>query len=283
MPQIAGGGPLFHFTVDVDWIPGSGPGLTMLWEICDAFSITPTLFITGRFAEMYPENVREAVARGAHIGTHGWAHGIDQDEDFSLLTEGQQVALLRKATLAIDRAAGVRPTSFRAPNLRVNHRTFRALAREGYVLDSSIPARRFDLFCGSVNTPVHLLSPLSPHAVATGIGTGRPVIEIPPSALIVPCNFRSLRTFGARSLLTMTAVLRRFLPAITFYIHPAELVEASKLTFDPRYAGWYRSVGPQHRGVLEEYLEGVRRLGLEPASYDVYNAETHAPGKRAVV
>ena len=74
----------FLFTIDVDWIPGSEVGLKGLFEFCDKYKLEATLFIAGRFAEAYPELISEAARRGYELGTHGWEHGINTEENLFL-------------------------------------------------------------------------------------------------------------------------------------------------------------------------------------------------------
>src|SRR6266545_696179 len=74
----------FYFTIDCDWVPGSHGGLEALLDCCERFDIKTTIFFAGRFAEAYPDLVRDCHRRGHQLGTHGWAHGgLEEDEDFS--------------------------------------------------------------------------------------------------------------------------------------------------------------------------------------------------------
>ena len=47
----AGTFPRWHFTIDVDWVPGSEVGLEGLLDFCDRRSLKATIFVAGRFAE----------------------------------------------------------------------------------------------------------------------------------------------------------------------------------------------------------------------------------------
>src|SRR5688572_11738798 len=72
-----------YFTIDCDWVPGSQKGLEALLDCCDRYRVTGTVFFAGRFAEAYPDLVRDCHNRGHQLGTHGWAHGgLEKDEDF---------------------------------------------------------------------------------------------------------------------------------------------------------------------------------------------------------
>ena len=75
--------PQFYFTIDCDWVPGSHGGLEMLLNLCDRYHLKGTIFFAGRFAETYPDLVRDCHDRGHQLGTHGWAHGgLDERRRF---------------------------------------------------------------------------------------------------------------------------------------------------------------------------------------------------------
>jgi len=61
----------FHFTIDVDYVRGSEQGLQLLMDCCLKKKIVPTLFVTGMFAEEYPEYIAKAARYGFELGTHG--------------------------------------------------------------------------------------------------------------------------------------------------------------------------------------------------------------------
>ena len=118
-----------YFTIDCDWVPGSQKGLEALLDCCDRYRMTGTVFFTGRFAQAYPDLVRRCHERGHQLGTHGWAHGgLEDDEDFRTAGYEQQRDWIRRATEAVEQAAGIRPVIFRAPNLWISETTLRVMA-----------------------------------------------------------------------------------------------------------------------------------------------------------
>jgi peptidoglycan/xylan/chitin deacetylase (PgdA/CDA1 family) len=186
-----------HFTIDCDWVPGSEKGLEALLDCCDRYGMKATVFFTGRFAEAYPTLVRDCHERGHQLGTHGWAHGgLEEDEDFRTAGYEQQRSWIRQATQAVEQAAGVRPVIFRAPNLWIGETTLRILEEEGYLYDSSIPARRFDLGFGRVHYLKYFWAPTQPYRPSEA-DLGKPgtsvITEIPPSAFLFPVNMATLR------------------------------------------------------------------------------------------
>src|SRR3989339_727964 len=143
--------PTFYLTVDVDYTRGSEGGLEQIYDFCEKRQIRPTLFITGSFATEYRELMIEAARRGYDLGTHGWKHGENPDEDFRRASPELQRDWIVRSTQAVAEATGVNPRIFRAPNLWVSEQTIQILEDEGYVLDSSVPSHRFDLGYGRVN------------------------------------------------------------------------------------------------------------------------------------
>ena len=80
-----------YFTIDCDWVQGSQKGLEALLDCCDRYQLRATVFFAGRFAEAYPDLVRDCHNRGHQLGTHGWAHGgLEEDEDFRTASVEQQ-------------------------------------------------------------------------------------------------------------------------------------------------------------------------------------------------
>jgi len=98
--------------------------------------VRATFFVGGEVAREYPEVVREIVAGGHEIGSHGQTHTPLFD-----LTPASFEAELERSREAIEACSGVTPQGFRAPNFSVTRETswaFEALADSGYRYDSSV-------------------------------------------------------------------------------------------------------------------------------------------------
>ena len=86
----------WHFTIDVDWVPGSEVGLEGLLDFCDRWKLKATIFVAGRFAETYADLISDCRRRGHELGTHGWEHGsLEKDEDFRSASYDQQREWIR--------------------------------------------------------------------------------------------------------------------------------------------------------------------------------------------
>jgi hypothetical protein len=249
-----------YFTIDCDWVPGSQSGLEALLDCCDRYHVPATVFFTGRFAEAYPHLVRECHKRGHQLGTHGWAHGsLEQDEDFRTAGYEQQRDWIRRATRAVEQAAGVRPRIFRAPNLWIGETTLRVLEEEGYLYDSSVPARRCDLGFGRVHYLKYFWAPSAPyHPSRTHLGRsgGSVIKEMPPSAYLLPINLATLRVLGMPILGMMIGWIGRESGHLVFYCHPSEFVSAKEQQFPKTMSKWNQmGMRPDNLALIEILLE----------------------------
>ena len=87
-----------------------------------------TIFITGQFAERYPELVREMIADGHEIGNHSYAH-----PDFTELNDDVIRTELARTEEIIKNVAGVSTKPwFRFPYGARNYHVLDIVAREGY-------------------------------------------------------------------------------------------------------------------------------------------------------
>lgn len=249
-----------YFTIDCDWVPGSQKGLEALLDCCDRRHIKATVFFAGRFAQAYPDLVRDCHRRGHQLGTHGWAHGgLEKDEDFRTAGYEQQRQWIRWATEAVEQAAGVRPVIFRAPNLWIGETTLRVLEEEGYLYDSSVPARRFDLGFGRVHYLKYFWAPSGPYRPSeTDLSTcgGSAITEMPPSACMFPVNMATLRVLGLPILGKMIAWIGRDSRHLVFYCHPSEFVHAKDQQFPQTMSKWnQRGMRPENLFLIEDLLD----------------------------
>jgi peptidoglycan/xylan/chitin deacetylase (PgdA/CDA1 family) len=259
----------FYFTVDCDWVPGSQVGLEYLLCLCQRLNLKGTFFFAGRFADTYPDLVRICHAHGHQLGTHGWAHGgVEEDEDFRRADYRQQREWIRRATHAVERASGVRPTIFRAPNLWISPVTFDALEAEGYRYDSSIPARRFDMGFGRVHYLTYFWAPLGPYRPSRHDLTepgGQNIIEIAPSSCLFPINLATLRTLGLPILRCMIRWITQRSRHLVFYCHPSEFVHARAQQFPRSMSRWNRrGMRPENLVLLEELMVHIIKSGFIP-------------------
>lgn len=263
-------GKQFCFTIDCDWVPGSHVGLESLLDCCDRFRIKATIFFAGRFAEAHPDLVRDCFQRGHQLGTHGWAHGaLEEDEDFRAASYEQQRQWVRRATDAVEKASGIRPVVFRAPNLWMSETTLRVLEEEGYYYDSSVPARRFDMGLGRVHYAKYFWAPREPYRPSRSNlnhpGNSR-IVEVPPSSCLFPINLATLRTVGLTAFQRMVQWIGGRSRHLVFYCHPGEFVHASEQQFPRSMSKWNQGrMRPENLALVEQLFDHVLDVGYIPA------------------
>lgn len=95
---------------------GPDPGVTPhLLEMLDAMDCRVTFFMTGVQAEHHPEIVKNAIAQGHTIGTHGYDH------ESLLLAPNQKASReIGQSITALENITGRRPSLYRPPYGRFN-------------------------------------------------------------------------------------------------------------------------------------------------------------------
>ena len=105
-------------------------------DLFAARGVTGTFFTLGWVAERHPALIRRIVAAGHEIASHGWDHR----RVFTIDAAAFRADIVR-ARAAIEEAAGVAVTGYRAPSFSIDARTPWAhvvLAEEGYRYSSSV-------------------------------------------------------------------------------------------------------------------------------------------------
>ena len=177
--------------------------------------VTATFFTLGWVAHRYPALVRRIVAAGHEIASHGWDH-----QRVHTMTAVAFRADLARARAAIEDAAGVAVTGYRAPSFSIDARTPWAhaeLAAAGYRYSSSIAPLRHDHY-GWPDAPRYAFRPL----------VDADLIELPVT--VAQVGQRRLATGGgffrlfpaALSDFAVRQVNREGAPAV-FYFHPWEI------------------------------------------------------------
>lgn len=108
-------------------------GYPALFALLERRGVRSTFFVEGWNGVHHPGAVREIVERGHELGMHGWLH-----ETWHALDAATEADLARRATDALEAAAGVRPRGFRAPGGRRSAATERILRDLGYRFDASL-------------------------------------------------------------------------------------------------------------------------------------------------
>lgn len=205
-------------------------GMPILLDIYKKFGIKSTFYFTGYMAEHFPDVVRMIVADGHEVASHGYSHEVDQA--FDVLPYKLQVEHLKKSKQLLEDISGQEVISFRAPALRVNADTPRALAETGYLIDSSVASQRFDMFLsfGGIKKLRWLTAPRLPYHTRPDSlfrkGDG-PILEVPLTALLFPYVGTTMRIFPwltkmQRSILNVENKMNH--KPVVFDIHPNEFL-----------------------------------------------------------
>ncbi|MFH0797130.1 MAG: polysaccharide deacetylase family protein [Candidatus Omnitrophota bacterium] len=227
------------------WTPyyqGVEKGIPILLDIFQRQQVKATFFFTGDVAEKFPKSTRPVLKSGHEVGCHTLYHETVGDELFPIpgvkpLLPEEVFLRLKKATELVEKTAGVKPVSFRAPRLWGSTAMVNALEKLGYKADASYPLYfyRKRLF------PYH---PNRKNWLEEGESR---VLEIPNFADISQKSndpfgrdldqWPTFRTEGAKVLMKK---VKRFVdyvrkvsqgkkePVICFYFHPWEFVPMAK-------------------------------------------------------
>ena len=217
------------FTVDVeDWYQSSvdfdAPiservlrNMERVLRLLDDHHVKATFFIQGMVAEAYPSLLRDLLAEGHEIQSHGYSHRPLYGMDRAALREE-----LQRARESVEDACGARVTAFRAPDFSIledNLWALETLAETGFEVDSSIFPVRMPRY-GIPGTPLH------PHRRL--LSNGATMIEAPVAvwqwgALTLPVAgggyFRLLPLPVLRR--AFKSLMKRGQPVI-IYCHPYE-------------------------------------------------------------
>ncbi len=259
----------FFFTIDCDWIPGSERGLEGLFDISNKFNLKPTLFVVGQFALSYPDIIREVSNSSYEIGVHGWQHGLKMDEDYRRAGYEQQKKWITLSAQAIEKVTGKRPVAFRAPNLWISETLLSVLEEIGFLFDSSVPARRFDFWRGQVNQLRYFrssLNPYHPSSLHFGRKGSSSILEVPPSAYLIPLNMSALRRLGFWALKQVVKQLEKRSSILVFYCHPSEFINPNQLSLPPEESSRFRkNTGPDNFSLLERFISFVMKREYIPS------------------
>ena len=102
-----------------------------VWNIIQEEGINATFFITGQYAEEFPEIV--SAMQGQEIACQGYSH-----KKFTEMNTSEKKSEIKKCKIALQQNNGQKITGFRAPYNRIDTETLKILEEEGFVYDASI-------------------------------------------------------------------------------------------------------------------------------------------------
>jgi peptidoglycan/xylan/chitin deacetylase (PgdA/CDA1 family) len=214
-------------------------GLPRMLDVYAKHDIKCTFYFTGEIAVNVPEAVELVLDHGHDIGCHGYGHS--HEKTFDVMSFQEQVAELQKAKSVIETIGG-EIHDFRAPALRINEYTIRALEATGFNTDSSIASQRFDgpLTFGSKKKLKWLLAPRFPYNPSYNSVVRKgdsKILEVPISAFVFSYIGTTMR---------VSPVILRYLEKVlfaesimtdrplVFLFHPNECIDANSNAFPVR-------------------------------------------------
>jgi polysaccharide deacetylase family protein (PEP-CTERM system associated) len=186
-----------------------------LLDVLDDHGARGTFFTLGLVADRHPRLIREIVARGHELASHGWDHSL-------AYAQGRERFRLdvRRARHVLEQAAGRPVLGYRAPNYSIGPATpwaFTVLAEEGYAYDSSVHPIAHDRY-GAPSAPRF------PHRIDVDV----PFWEIPVgtarvAGVNIPVGGGFFRLFPLALIRSaFRSVNRREGQPIVLYVHPWE-------------------------------------------------------------
>jgi len=179
--------------------------------------VKATFFTLGWVAERHPALIRRISEAGHEVASHGWDH-----RRVFTLSEAEFRADIGKARQAIEDAAGVAVTGYRAPSFSIDPRTpwaHQVLAEQGYAYSSSVAPVAHDHY-GWREAPRFAWRPIG----------GADLIELPVTTLDLAGRrvaaggggFFRILPYAFSSWAVGQVNRREARPAI-FYFHPWEI------------------------------------------------------------
>lgn len=210
-------------------------GMPRLLDLYAKHDVKATFFFIADFAKECPDIVKMIQPYGHEVACHGLTH--DHKQAFDILNLEQQKDRLTEAKLILEAIAGVEVVSFRAPALRVNEFTPKALIETGFKFDSSVAPQRMDMLMslGSKKKLNWLAAPRTPYYVSESNlarkGTTS-LFEVPVSSFGLPYIGTLMRISPFLTKLTRYLLYletQNSSRPINFLIHPNELIDEESL------------------------------------------------------
>jgi polysaccharide deacetylase family protein (PEP-CTERM system associated) len=230
--------------------------VTAILELFAEADVKATFFTLGWVAQRHSQLIRHIAEQGHEIASHGWDHARVHTLDRAGFGED-----IRKARIAIEDAAGVAVTGYRAPSFSIDHRTpwaYMELAEQGYAYSSSVAPVAHDHY-GWREAPRFAFKPLPWHDL----------VEIP----VTTAEFAGKRLAAggggffrvlpyAFSRWAIRQVNRREGRPAVFYFHPWEIdpgqprVAGAPLKSKLRHYTNLDGMAPKLRQLIHEFAWG---------------------------
>jgi len=257
-------------------------GIPRLLDLCAKYDVESTFYFTGNFVEKSPESIDLVLSQGHEVGCHSYSHA--RSESLDILPLERQIEVIGRAKKIIEKTTGKEIVSFKAPELRINQYTVRALEKLNFKYDSSVSPQRFDgPFSYGFRYKIQwLFAPRKPYYLSYDSPFQRGnsnVLEIPVSAFILPYIGTLMRSSNA-----LLKMVEKYLfweakdgeKPILFIFHPNECLdytERKRFVYEKKITSGVKDklrqdmklkvVGKEALDLMEEVLKRAKRYGFE--------------------
>ena len=258
-------------------------GLPKLFKLFEKYGINATFYVTAKYAQLAKQSLLEIKKRGYEIGCHGFGHS----EFYDVMNYQEQVDILKKSKTIIEDKIGEKIISFRAPALRINKFTVKALEKTGFKTDSSVASQRFDgpFTSGALKKLSWLTANRKPYKMNYNNPNRKGdsnIIEIPVTAFIWPFIGTHMRLSPSISaIFQMIFMLESKITdnPLVFLIHPNECINFKKgktikrgnyFSDNLRHNMKMRNLGNSAVELLEKVILRAKRKGADFISVKQY-------------
>ena len=255
-----------------------------LLSLLHKFEIKATFFYTASYLKISKDSFCEVINQGHEIASHGWDH----TECYDKMSLNEQVNFLKKSKDTVEELANKKIYSFRAPFLRINFDTIKALEITGFKIDSSVASKRFDfMFTTGALKKLALLSAPSGSYIPSRHNPYKngnsDILEVPVSAYIWSLTGTHLRISEyPTKLLAMYLISQKKINPQVFLLHPNELLAFTKKKtfrrgniFQDNIRHWIKmkDLGGEAITKLESFIEGIKNDVKFNSLYNYYKLQ----------
>ena len=255
-----------------------------LLSLLHKFEITATFFYTASYLKISKDSFYEVIKQGHEIASHGWDHS----ECYDKMSLKEQVNILKKSKDAVEELANYKIHSFRAPFLRINSDTIKALEITGFKIDSSVASKRCDfMFTTGALRKLSLLTAPSGSYIPSRDNPYKKgnsnILEIPVSAYIWSLTGTHLRMSQyPTKLLARYLINQKKTNPQVFLLHPSEILAFTKKKtfrrgnfFQDNIRHWIKmkDLGDVAVTKIESFTEGIKNEVKFNTLYNYFETE----------
>jgi peptidoglycan/xylan/chitin deacetylase (PgdA/CDA1 family) len=243
-----------HEAAEANSEVGIDYGINRLLELFRRHDISATFFVPGEVAKTQQESIRRLLQEGHELGCHGLTH----DKNEFLSSYNEQLKRIKEATELLEKHAGLKPKGFRAPCLRANGETIKALEALNYIYDSSVLPSFIPVY-GSFTFRLKPYNPSRSSIVAQGRSR---ILELPVSVnpfFRIPLSAAWMRNLGLKWVKNSIQINFDLGNPVVFYVHPRDVTPLPKAVGLPWH--FYRNIGLAGEKMVDEVVKYARKNG----------------------